>query len=407
MRHDDAVLVLARAKVDDAAKVLAVLLKADEPLAVALLADINRPKAEALIAALSADGLASVWLRELPQAADAIGDRAVEMKWSGTGAVGRLERTAPSPEGTEGFRRAYGDGQLYWSRESDAEAVTGAIAEYYEAKGGVIKFGFPTQGEVYLQSPFGGGGRGQAFESAAIVASRSGVCAVHVGVNNRWTDSGRQHGWLGFPVSEETLIEDATDGHSRQHFEGGVIYNSRSGAFAVRSAVLYYLETELDIAPFFPTGDEVDAAASPYGTTGQMQNFRSYDGYDGTVYSSEEHGIHSVENQIKEFHTLLGGTSSWLGFPKATREASIHFDAWDFEGGTVFERAASLIAVPAETMELLFRDRELWDHLGSPVSEEQPIGAGADRIQFFDNGNVTLRDGRREIWVHPKSGAAG
>jgi hypothetical protein len=33
------------------------------------------------------------------------------------------------------------------------------------------------------------------------------------------------------------------------------------------------------------------------------------------------------------------------------------------------------------------------------VSQEQPIGDGADRIQFFDGGAVILREGKYEIWA--------
>ncbi len=40
--------------------------------------------------------------------------------------------------------------------------------------------------------------------------------------------------------------------------------------------------------------------------------------------------------------------------------------------------------------------------LGFPVTEEQPAGAdGSGRIQFFENGNVTLWDGEYEVWLRP------
>lgn len=57
-------------------------------------------------------------------------------------------------------------------------------------------------------------------------------------------------------------------------------------------------------------------------------------------------------------------------------------------------------------MELISRDDETKKVLGYPVSEELSVGAdGSDRIQFFKNGNVTLRDGKREIWLRPGSNA--
>jgi hypothetical protein len=45
--------------------------------------------------------------------------------------------------------------------------------------------------------------------------------------------------------------------------------------------------------------------------------------------------------------------------------------------------------------------------LGFPNSEEQPIGANdSGRIQFFENGVITLRDGEGEMWVRPRSDLA-
>jgi hypothetical protein len=43
----------------------------------------------------------------------------------------------------------------------------------------------------------------------------------------------------------------------------------------------------------------------------------------------------------------------------------------------------------------------LWGALGYPVSEERLIQPGdSARIQFFDNGSVTLRDGKAEISLY-------
>jgi hypothetical protein len=53
--------------------------------------------------------------------------------------------------------------------------------------------------------------------------------------------------------------------------------------------------------------------------------------------------------------------------------------------------------------DFIAKDRELYGRrLGFPVIEEQPAGEdGSGRIQFFENGVVTLRDGKREIWLRP------
>jgi LGFP repeat len=420
MRYDDAVLVLARAEVVDTAKVLAVLLKVDEPLAVSLLADINRSKAEALIAALPADLSASGWLLQLPEAAEAIGSCVVEMKWAGTGDAGRLERAAESAEGTKGYRQSYRGGWVYWSQEHGAQAITGEIAQYYEAAGGTGKLGFPVNREDRLRSSFGTNGSGQQFETLEIFASVFGIFAMSGNIIDAWNnngnafgdyDSGEPEGELGFPISEEAQLADAVGDRSIQRFEGGVIYSAESGAFAVRSPVADYLDTNARNNPqdlYYPVADEADAEVSPYETAGRMQKFDGNSVCELVIYSSDECGIHGVFGPMLDYYTRLNGTSSWLGFPKTECTAlPSALDAYgqEFEGGTVFWEGRAdeePLGVPAASMELISRDDEIKQRLGLPVSEDQPIGAdGSGRIQFFDNGTVTLRDGEREIWLRP------
>ena len=79
-----------------------------------------------------------------------------------------------------------------------------------------------------------------------------------------------------------------------------------------------------------------------------------------------------------------------------------------FEGGKVFIRDKPF-AVSSATLEKIstlvntLRDRQFPTKLGWPVSDERPIGPGdSDRIQFFQDGNVTLHNGKREIWLRPE-----
>lgn len=59
-------------------------------------------------------------------------------------------------------------------------------------------------------------------------------------------------------------------------------------------------------------------------------------------------------------------------------------------------------AVPAETVTLISEGRGDLLGCGVPVSEELPIGGEAgDRIQFFADAVVTVRDGKRELWPRP------
>jgi hypothetical protein len=75
-----------------------------------------------------------------------------------------------------------------------------------------------------------------------------------------------------------------------------------------------------------------------------------------------------------------------------------------FEGGLIsLQPETGPIAIPRAVFEFISRSQELVLKLGHPVSEEQPVGTNDGRIQYFENGVVTLRDGKREAWVRPES----
>ena len=398
MRRDYAVRVLAQVPVDGAAKILAALLRTNEALTVTLLADISARKAQALIAAL-ADS--APWLPGLPEAAEAIDQRADELQWTDGGL---LERAAPSPQGREGYRRIYRQGQIYARPSRPAFAVAGAIAEYFEAHGGTAVLGFPTSRESQVRSPQGADGSTQNFGWVKVLSSAHGVFAVKGKIRSRYADDSYAGDWLGFPVSEEQPRHPASGSGSAQRFEGGTIFRDETAAIAVRAVVLDYLQSSHSAEVWFPAVEEMDAEVSPYRTTGQTQRFFTHNQAIAAVYSSAAAGIWLVSGGINELHARLGGTASWLGFPQSDRIIMPKYVLQGFEGGAIFERSSGTeaVAVVFETLQLFSQDHELRERLGFPLSAEEPVGTvDGDRCQFFENGIVTVKDGKREIWVRP------
>lgn len=107
----------------------------------------------------------------------------------------------------------------------------------------------------------------------------------------------------------------------------------------------------------------------------------------------------------------MGGVGSWRGFPKSDatylKTEGIHRQV--FEGGIIVAALFGLVvtAVPAETVKLVTRDDLDRPLIRWPVSCGQAIGKEPDRIQFFQDGAVILRNGKREIWhPEPKDGSA-
>jgi hypothetical protein len=364
MEHDDAVLLLARADVDAGAAALNVLLKTNEALAVSLLADISQRKSEALIAVVKASAPGREWLGNLCEAAEAIGNRAAELKWTAPGPLEHIACAGPAPE-TDVYRRTYHNGHIYWRFQScwavtRVTAIEGVILEHYVRSGGV-------------------------------------------------------HGQLGVPLSEKRLAGSACGERWVQSFSGGVIYHHEANVMEVDWRVARYTLSRTDCRQRYPLSPATDAPVSPYGTRGRMQRFqRSWDSRDETVYYSAATDPCGVLGDIASYYDRLGTTSSWLGFPTAPPSHLNGYLTQDFEGGTVFVwpdppngRPAGIVwpdrpvAVPAASLALIRQNERTRKRLGFPVTAEEPAGPGHDRWQFFQNGVVTVKDGKRQIWLRP------
>ena len=74
-----------------------------------------------------------------------------------------------------------------------------------------------------------------------------------------------------------------------------------------------------------------------------------------------------------------------------------------FEGGVIYwQTEDGSIAVRKEVSDLIAKEGDLGRGVSFPVTQEQPMGiGGSDRIQFFNGGVVTCRDGKYEIWLRP------
>jgi hypothetical protein len=452
MLHNDAVNLLATASVRAAAaRVLEVFLTRDKGrdkgLAIRLLADIDQSIAEELIAAIpSADPL----LRNLPKAVEAIADcednadveLGEEIKW--------LRLAAPSIRSTQGYFKAYEKGLIHWCDRDGAQPTSGEICAYHVAKGGSgSRLGFPLtpESQAGTSSPFGTPGRFQRFESrwnygqetcrslglncgATVYSSKHGVYTTWGGIGEYYENIGGTNGPLGFPLTEEIEVgpidREAGDGAVGwyQRFEGGVVYwSEKTESIAVHPPVSDYRDGHADLG--FPVSPLMKAATpEQYGTEGRFQRFEVWQDYPedilgnwsdsespggATVYTSDAHGTYCVGWGNGVLYELLGGTSSWLGFPTSdetdARESEQESRATiqRFEGGAKFNKAENgSVPVPSAVMKYLSQHDDLIHWLGFPVKEADLLAQReGEQVQFFEHGVVTVRDGVPEAWVRP------
>lgn len=191
----------------------------------------------------------------------------------------------------------------------------------------------------------------------------------------------------------------------RDFTEGTIVWSAGRKTHVVRGAIRdRYLANpdledpvgnESDALPSvaFPLGPET-AMVSQSGAAGAFQVFGNYgDNARRTAWcrwGSPERAV-AIQWEAWEHYHSMGAASSWLGFPVGPREA----DTQPFQGGVLrWIKSGGLVAVPGEVEQML-RQPDGRSKLGAPTSGELSIGEGLDRVQFFEEGGVVLRDGRR------------
>lgn len=399
LTHDEVVDLFAHILPDDLADILRVLLRTDESKVLNILADLKPQQAAELVNSLTGD---FPWLVDLPKAATAIAQQALELRWDHAPGTGGIERAPQSPHGTGGYFQRYQQGSVHWGDdEGKTYAVSRAFAEVYLGVGGTCgELGFPI--DVVRDWTPGSGTEGteQIFEFGYIDSSPHGTYAVYGRIG--LAILGDELDWrrLGYPIGVAEARGDAT----RQPFEAGTVYASDAGTFAV------WPDFESLTDDCFPVSAEEDI---PSTDAGRMQRFKD-DSYrllaDGdetiAMYRSDRTKACRVNGQRLALYERLGGPASVLGFPASPVTvismtppgARDHRGlAQRFEYGTIYhDGGRDPVVVPADTVELVV------DRLGWPVSGEESIGSNpADRIQFFEYGVFTRRSEKLEMWLRP------
>lgn len=112
-------------------------------------------------------------------------------------------------------------GQIYWSADSGAQVVGGAIAGAYLGAGGPGgALGYPTGGEQPLPDKKG---RYQRFQNGTVYwSSQTGARAVRGAIGEKFAAAGYERSPLGLPMSDEQRLR--TGDGAFQRFQGGTVY---------------------------------------------------------------------------------------------------------------------------------------------------------------------------------------
>jgi uncharacterized protein with LGFP repeats len=162
----------------------------------------------------------------------AIDDKARQIPWIGA----PVDAGAGSGEmdlgDGRGRARDYENGSIYWTPQTGAFEIHGDIRIHYGRVGGHRGFlHYPVTDETGTPD---GVGRFNHFEGGSIYwTPETGAKEVHGAIRDLWQSMGWERSWLGYPTSDE---RDMTGGRV-SFFQGGKIeWTPSGGAHASRMA---------------------------------------------------------------------------------------------------------------------------------------------------------------------------
>jgi hypothetical protein len=141
---------------------------------------------------------------------------------------------AGTPDGYGRFRHFQG-GSIYWTPDTGAKEVHGAILEKWASLGWERSdLGYPTTDESVTRD---GIGRYNHFQYGSIYwTPDTGAHEVHGAIREKWVQLGSERSDLGYPTTDESITPDTIGRYN--HFQYGSIYWTPStGAHEVRGVI--------------------------------------------------------------------------------------------------------------------------------------------------------------------------
>lgn len=224
-----------------------------------------------------------------------------------------------------GFGQNFAGGKIFFTPDTGAHAMRGAILDEYQSLGGPADgdLGFPTIDEGDGKAP---GSRNTTFSAAdrpvIFWTPDTGAHVVRGAINAAWDKLGGSAGIVGVPTEDEVYSGDDVS----QAFSGGQItWDRKTKAFTTTPPELADQLAGLDVpgdvttaiaaarraagGPLGPLG-AADGGQYAIGTDGAGQNFAG-----GKIFYSPATGANVLTGQVLSKYESVGGPQGDLGFP--------------------------------------------------------------------------------------------
>ncbi|MBI3226126.1 MAG: hypothetical protein HYZ39_13825 [Mycolicibacterium cosmeticum] len=261
---------------------------------------------------------------------DSDADAAISAAWDGAGGdTGPLGAKDGGVYATgAGFGQNFAGGKIFFTPETGAHIMAGAILDKYQSLGGPADsdLGFPTIDEGAGRAPDSRNTTFSAADNPVIFwTPDNGARVVRGAINAAWDKLGGSAAVLGVPTGDETSRGDVIS----QQFTGGeVSWNRKSKAFTTTPpeladqlaglAVPSDVTSEIAAArraaggALGPLG-AADGGQYAIGSDGVGQNFAG-----GKIFYNPATGADVVTGQVLAKYESVGGPTGDLGFPTAS-----------------------------------------------------------------------------------------
>jgi uncharacterized protein with LGFP repeats len=352
-------------------------------------------------------------------AADAI-TRAYDGSGGPTGPMGPSDGGVYPVGG--GFGQNYAGGKIFFTPETGAHPMSGAILQKYDSLGGAADgdLGFPTIDEGEGKAP---GSRNTTFSASdkpvIFWTPETGAHVVRGAVNAAWDKLGGSAGALGVPTEDEVFRGDLVS----QKFTGGELtWNRSSKEFTTVPPDLAGQLAGLTVPDDATSAINAArrAAGGPLGPLGAKQGQQYAIGSDGAgqdftggkIFYSPATGANVVSGQVLKKYESVGGPQSDLGLPTSN----------EADGG--LKTGSRVSTFSAEDKPLIFWTPDYgafivrgamnaaWDKLGGAVGSLGPPVAdqtedGNVISQRFTGGEISWDKQSNKFSTEPANLASG
>lgn len=219
-------------------------------------------------------------------------------------------------------RQDFQYGTIYWTQAAGGRIGAPAIENYYQSNS--IALGARTSEAI--RSADNGGGFGQTFANGSVYSSASGTFKVQNAVRNLYWSLNGSAGSLGWPIGEWAVGAEGRPGS--QAFQNGTVYFDGLRAYVGHPAI-EQVWWSLG-GPAGSLGQKTSGVIPiPQNGGGRGQAFQG-----GSVYASTA-GAFAVTGGIQTTYFSLGGSAGSLGWPTTAATCTNGTCVQKFQSGTI------------------------------------------------------------------------